>query len=152
MQTVGFKMGVLILLAVALVSLIPVVGSFVIAPFVALAVGAVAGRSASRMADAGAANQATKAGAFTGIGALLGSILGLTILLLIIADNPAMQEAIRNSEPHPEARIPYAWMAPLAALGGIVGGFVVGLFDLLLATVGGLLAGLLYDHNRKVPV
>ena len=60
-----------------------------------------------------------------------------------------MQETIRNSEPHPEARVPYEWMGPLAALGGIVGGFLFGLFDLVLLVVGGLIAGLLYGRQQN---
>ena len=47
MQTLGFKMGIPALIAVVVASLIPVVGSLVIAPVIALAVGAVAGRSAA---------------------------------------------------------------------------------------------------------
>ncbi len=150
MRTIGIRMGIVAFIAIVLVSLIPYVGSFVIAPIVALAVGSVAGRQAAALARTGATSEAAKTGALVGVGALVGSIIGLAILVMFIVDIPAVQEIIRNSEPNVEARIPYEWMVPLGGLTGVVVGFFVGLFDLGLAFVGGLLAGWVFDHNRRV--
>ncbi len=150
MITIGIRMGIVAFVAIVLVSLIPYIGSFVLAPIVALAMGAAAGRRAAALARTGAANEAAKTGALVGVGALIGSIIGLAMLVMFVVDIPVVQEFIRTSEPNPEARIPYEWMAPLGGLAGVVVGFFVGLFDLGLAFVGGLLAGWVFDHNRRV--
>lgn len=151
MQANGFRMGVLAVVIVGLVSLVPYVGWFLIAPIVALMIGAAAGRQAAAATRSGTTGAGAKAGAKVGVGALIGSIIGVTILGLVLVNIPGAPEFIRSSEPHPEARIPYEWMTGLGALTGVVVGFFVGLFDLFLSFVGGLLAAWVYDHNRRVP-
>jgi hypothetical protein len=121
-----------------------------LAPILALVVGAFAGWWVARERGSGAAERGAKAGAIAGTGALLGSIVGLAVLALVIGNIPEVQDAIRSSEPHPEARIPTGMIAPLAALGGIIGGFVLGLLDLVLAAAGGLAAALIYGRNHPV--
>ena len=55
-------------------------------------------------------------------GALTGAVIGLVALGWIAGRYPAFQELVRNSEPNPEARLPYDWIAPLgAATGGVIG-------------------------------
>ena len=81
MNIVNLLRGAIALVAVALVSLIPYVGSIVIAPVVVLMISAEAGRRAAARAGSRPANEAAKAGAIVGVGALIGSIVGLTILL-----------------------------------------------------------------------
>jgi hypothetical protein len=149
-QSGGFRYGVLALIAVALVSLIPYFGSFVIAPLVALAFGAVAGRRAAGLEGDRNTGGPAKAGALVGLGALIGSIIGLTLLVLFVVDIPAVQEYIRTSEPNLGARVPYEWMMPIGALMGIVVGFLAGLFDLVVAVLGGLIAGWVYHNNHPV--
>lgn len=150
-QSGGFKYAFIALVAVSLVSLVPYFGSFVIAPLIALAVGAVAGRHAAALAGNRTTGQAVRAGSLVGLGALIGSIIGLTLLVLFIVDIPAVQDFIRTSEPNPEARIPSEWLMPLGTLMGIVVGFLAGLFDLVVAVVGGLVAGWIYHNNHSVP-
>lgn len=151
MKSGALKLSILAFVVVTLVSLIPYLGTFVIAPLAALAIGAAAGRRAATVARDRAANEAAWAGTLVGVAALIGSIVGLALLITFVVDIPAVQEFIRSSEPNPEARIPYEWMVPLGALSGVVVGFFVGLFDLLLALGGGLVAGWIVNHNRAVP-
>lgn len=117
----------------------------------ALVIGAAAGRQAAAETRSSASVAGAKAGAKVGVGALVGSMIGIAILGLVLVNIPGVPEFIRSSEPHPEARIPYEWMTGLGALTGVVVGFFVGLFDLFLSFVGGLLAAMVYDHNRRVP-
>src|SRR5690349_7673619 len=112
-QSTGFRYAVMALIGVALVSLIPYYGSFVIAPLAALAIGAVAGRRAAAVAGDRTTNEAVRAGALVCLGATIGSIIGLTILVLFVVDIPAVQDFIRSSEPNPEARIPFEGIMPL---------------------------------------
>jgi hypothetical protein len=89
------------------------------------------------------------AGAVAGLGALLAGVVAFTVLGSLFAGDPAVQEFVRASEPHPEARLPYAWIPLLgAALGGLVG-LGVGLFHLVLATLGGLAVGVLSGAERR---
>lgn len=53
----------------------------------------------------------------------------------------------RPAEPHPEARIPLAWIAPLAGAGGLLGGLLLGLGNLALAAIGALAAAALRNGS-----
>jgi hypothetical protein len=150
-QSRAFTYAVLALVIVAVVSLLPYFGSFLIAPLVALALGAMVGQRAAVGAGNRTTAEAARAGSLVGLGALVGSIVGLTILVLFVVDIPAVQDYIRASEPNPEARIPYDWMVPLGTLMGIVVGFLAGLFDLVCAVVASLVAGWVYHNNHPVP-
>jgi hypothetical protein len=81
-------------------------------------------------------------GAWAGVGALVSLTLVFAVVFFVIGSNPAVQEFVRASEPHPEARLPYETIAPLAAGVGALLGLVVGFFSLAAALVGGLLADL----------
>jgi hypothetical protein len=76
-----------------------------LASVAALAIGAVAGWWISKARGEGSAAQGVSAGVIAGSGALLGSIVGLAVLALVIGNIPEVQEAVRASEPHAEARI-----------------------------------------------
>ena len=119
-----------------------------LAPFAALVIGAVAGWWVVRPQDEDAPVIGVKAGAAAGVGALLGSIAGLAVLALWIGNIPEVQTYIQNSEPHPEARIPAGWIAPLGALAGVVVGFIGGLFDLVLSSIAGLVAGAIHGSSQ----
>jgi hypothetical protein len=147
-NTYSLKMAVLALAVVALISLIPYIGAFVFAPVVALVIATVAGRHAARMATSSPATAATKAGALVGVGALAGAVIGLGALVLVVVNIPGVQEFIRASEPNPEARLPYEWIMPIGALAGIIVGAIVGLFDLALSVVAGLVAGWMHNQNH----
>ena len=123
-----------------------------LASLAAIVLGAIAGWWTSKARAEGSAVRGAKAGAIAGVGALLGSIIGLAVLALVIGNIPAVQEAVRASEPHPEARIPTSLIAPLAALGGVIGGFVLGLVDLALSAVSGLVAALIYGCKHPTTV
>jgi len=123
-----------------------------LASLAAIVLGAIAGWQVSKARGEGTAARGAAAGAWAGVGALLGSIVGLAVLALVIGIIPEIQDAIRASEPHPEARIPPSLIAPLAALGGVIGGFVLGLVDLAFSAVSGLVAALIYNRQHPATV
>jgi hypothetical protein len=127
---------------VLVATLVPGVGPPLLAPVAALGIGAAAAWS-RRHAAYGTLGQAAGAGLVAGVGGLLASLAVFTVLGFVLGGDPAVQEFVRASEPHPEARLPYGWIAPLgAALGGFVG-LGVGLANLALSAIGGLVAGML---------
>jgi hypothetical protein len=111
-------------------------------PAVLLAVGLLAGwlatRSAERSAQAG-----TRAGAAAGFGALLAVTLTLGALTAWLAADPVVQELVRLSEPHPEARLAPALIPWLGAGVGALLGLLIGAESFATALCGGLLADLL---------
>jgi hypothetical protein len=119
-----------------------------LAPFAALVIGAVAGWWVVRPQEGDAPVHGVKAGTAVGVGALLGSIAGLAVLALWMGNIPEVQAYIQNSEPYPEARIPTEWIAPLGTLAGVIIGFVVGLFDLALSAIAGLVAGAIHGGSQ----
>lgn len=127
-------------LLVFVLSCVPVVGAMLLAPLAAVVLGALAGRSAVRVPGAGL-GAAFNAGAIVGVGALLASMGALAVFGFGVSLDPGVQEAIRATEPHPEARVPYAWVAPLGASFGAFIGLLVGVVGLVVASVGGLAVG-----------
>src|ERR1700694_863398 len=129
------------LITVMALTFVPAVGPFVLAPLASMVIGAAAARAVTGV-QASALGPATTAGAIAGIGALLASIVAFALLGFGMGLDPWMQAFVRNSEPHPEARIPYEWIAPLgAALGGFAG-LAMGLINLALSSLGGTIMGL----------
>ena len=123
------------------VSLVPGVGLVVLAPLTALVVGAAATRVRLHEGQA-TLGPAVSAALIVGLGALVASVAAAVLLGFALGSDPAVQELVRASEPHPEARLPYAWIAPLAATLGGFAGLALGLCNLALAAFGGLLAAL----------
>jgi hypothetical protein len=119
-----------------------------LAPVVALVFGAIAGWWLAATRGEHTAQSGVQAGGIVGLAALLGSIIGLAVLALWVGNIPEVQTFVQNSEPHPEARIPTEWIAPLGALAGVVVGFFAGLFDLALSALAGWAAGALYGYNH----
>lgn len=121
-----------------------------LAPLAALVLGAIAGWSVyteRREVTRDTSGLGARAGIIVGIGALLGSIVGLAVLALWIGNIPEVQAYVQASEPHPEARIPVDWIAPLGALAGVIVGFLAGLLELALAAGAGWIAGLLHQNQ-----
>jgi uncharacterized membrane protein YeaQ/YmgE (transglycosylase-associated protein family) len=121
-----------------------------VAPFVALILGAIAGWWVARSRTESPAAMGAKAGAIVGTAALIGSIIGLAVLAFFVGNIPEVQSYVQSSEPHPEARIDTEWIAPLGALAGVVVGFIVGVFDLILSAVAGWIAGVIYGQAHHV--
>ena len=101
MGRVGLTMAGLALVTVALSTLIPVIGSLVIAPLTALIIGAGAGWWASKVLGYGTAGRGAGAGAIAGLGALIGSVIGVVVLATIVGNSPEaqrqFQEGIENA-------------------------------------------------------
>lgn len=123
-----------------------------LAPLAAILMGAGAGWWVSSTRPEHTAGSAARAGAWVGLGALLGSIAGLAVLALWIGNIPEVQAFVQSSEPHPEARIPIDWVAPLGALAGVIVGFIAGVVDLVLSWIAGWIAGMLTTRNVSAHV
>ena len=167
MARVGLIMAAVAFIVVALTSLIPLVGAFLVAPLAALAIGAGAGWWASKVLGGGSAGRGAGAGAITGVGALFGSVVGLALLAAMfgnsVGNNPDFQQQLQqgiedaqeqNPDPQaPDIEIPEisgGAVTGAAGVVGAVGGFCFGLVDLLLAVLGGLLGGFIYGRNNPV--
>ncbi len=144
-------LAILAFIVVALATPFQVLG-LPLAPIAALVIGAYAGWRTARFHVEGAASWGAKAGAIVGIGALLGSIVVLVVLATALGSQTGIQEYIRASEPHPEARIPVEAIAPLAAAGGALTGLLLGLGDLVLSAIGGLFAAVIYNRQHPAGV
>ncbi len=124
---------------VGLLSLVPGIGLFGLGPLAALVLGGVAGyRSAS-----GPGSSGLRAGLAAGVGALIGTIVFVAAASLALGGNPAIHELVRASEPHPEARVPFEWIQPLAAVLGVFVGLIVGVGNLVAAAIGGFVGALI---------
>jgi hypothetical protein len=154
MGRVGLTMAALAFVTVALSMLIPGLGAICVGPITAIAIGAGAGWWASKTLGGGTAGRGAGAGAIAGLGALFGAAVGLTVLLAIAGNNPEVQQGIlegleQAQQQNPDAQLPEGLNpAALLGAGGAIGGFCFGLFYLFLATIGGLIAGLIYGRNR----
>lgn len=157
MGRVGLIMALISLVVVALASIVPVLGTVVIAPLASLILGAVAGWWASKALGYGTAGRGAAAGAIAGTGALIGSVVGVLLLASIFAgSNPQLDQDFQRAleearQQDPNAEIPDMSLGALAGLGGGIAGFCFGLFDLFLATIGGLIAGAVTGRNAQPP-
>jgi hypothetical protein len=141
-----FLLATIAFVVVAATSAVQLLG-LPVAPLAALALGALAGWFAAAEGEGGW-RAALRAGAVVGAGALLGAVAGLTVPALIAGSLPDVQAYVQASEPHPEARIPTAWIAPLAGVGGVLGGLILGIGDLALAAIGAVGAAALRNSSR----
>jgi hypothetical protein len=115
------------------------------APALSLVIGATAAWWV-RSTSGASTTQATLSGAIAGLGAVAASVAAFAFYGWNFGNDPAIQEWIRNSEPYPEARVPYDWIARLSAVAGVLVGLAAGLINLALAAVGGLFVGLWAQH------
>ena len=118
------------------------VGLFVAMPLVAIVAAGFAGYRACHR-PGGTAGDGTIAGFVVGVGVLIGAVIGLTALGWIAGNYPEFQELVRNSEPNPDARLPYDRIAPLGAATGALIGCLTGLTSLIAATIAGLVTAAL---------
>lgn len=147
MDRTTLLLALLTFIVVALATPVQILG-LPLAPIAGLIIGMYAGWRAARGHIPSGAGDGLRAGALVGLGALLGSVIALTVMAAVIGSLPGVQDAVRLSEPHPEARIPVEMIAPLAALGGVVGGLALGLVELALAALGGAAGALIYTQRH----
>ena len=121
-------------------SFVPVVGVLVLAPAAAILTGGLAAHFALRTSGA-SLSTAAAAGASAGAGALVASVAAFALLGFGLGLDPGIQDLVRASEPYPEARLPYNWIAPAAATVGALLGLLAGIGNLVLATATGLVTG-----------
>jgi hypothetical protein len=128
------------------------VGLFVVMPLVAIVAASFAGYAAWHK-PGGSIGDGAIAGFVVGVGVLIGAVIGLTALGWIAGNYPEFQELVRNSEPNPDARIPYDWMAPLGAATGALIGVLSGLTYLVPATLAGLVTAAVgsMTHRTAAP-
>ncbi|MHB1133510.1 MAG: hypothetical protein ACYC4L_14155 [Chloroflexota bacterium] len=125
-------------LIVGALSLVPGVGMFGLAPLAAAVIGGYVAWRAAR--HSGSASRGTALAVTAGLGAMLGTAVFLAVAATVLGSLPAVQDLIRASEPHPEARLPYEWIAPVAAMGGVVVGLLLGFGNLVLAAFAGFIS------------
>jgi hypothetical protein len=152
MARAGWSMAALALVATGLSALIPVIGTIIIGPLAAIIIGAGAGWWASKLAGAGTAGRGAGAGSIAGLGAFLGAIIGTVVLFSIFGNNPEFQQQFQEGlneaqQQNPDAQLPALNPAAIAGAGGAVFGFCVGLFNIFLSMIGGLIAGLVYGNR-----
>jgi hypothetical protein len=135
----GKTAAIVAFVVVGVASLVPEVGLFGLGPLAALVIGAVAGYQAASSSG----SSGVRAGVTAGIGALIGTTLFVAVASLILGGDAAIQDFVRASEPNPEARVPYEWIQPLAAVLGIFVGLVVGVVNLIASAIGGFVATLI---------
>ncbi len=153
MARVGLIMAGLALVTVTLSMLIPLLGWFLVAPLTALIIGAGAGWWASKVMGYGTAGRGAGAGALAGLGALFGAVIGLVLLALLAADNPDLQREFdrmleQTRQQNPDQNIGEVPAGAVLTVAAVFGGGCIGLVNLLLSTLGGLVAGVVYGRNR----
>jgi hypothetical protein len=149
MGRVGLIMAALAFVTVALSMLIPGLGALCVGPLTALLIGSGAGWWASKVLGSGNAGRGAGAGAIAGLGALFGAAVGLTVLASIVGTDPQFQQQLQDQfAQDPNVQLPEGFNpAALVGVGGAIGGFCIGLFYLVLAVIGGLIAGLVYGNR-----
>lgn len=160
MARVGLIMAGLALVTVTLSMLIPVLGWFIVAPLTALIVGAGAGWWASKVMGYGTAGRGAGAGTLAGMGALFGAVIGAVLFAIIASRNPSLQrqysdilnQAIEQSQQQNPGQdvgaLRNVGVGTVLGIGGAIGGGCIGLVNLFLAMLGGLVAGVVYGRNR----
>ena len=133
---------VVAVVVVGAASLVPGLGFFILAPLAALLIGAVAAYRTASRTDYSSTSAGLGSALSAGFGALLGTAVFIAVAALALGSVPEIQEFVRASEPHVEAQIPYEWIAPLAAVLGAFVGLLLGLMNLCVAAVGGLIGAL----------
>lgn len=160
MARVGLIMAGLALVTVTLSMLIPLLGWFIVAPLTALLIGAGAGWWASKVMGYGTAGRGAGAGTLAGLGALFGAMIGAVLFAAIASQNPTMQREYSNTidqiieqsqQQNPEQDVGAlrdVGVGTVLTIGGAIGGGCIGLVNLFLAMLGGLVAGVVYGRNR----
>jgi hypothetical protein len=146
MKRYGLVMAAVALVVVGGITLIPAVGTFVLGPIAAFFMGGLAAALALR-SPAVAKGDGGRIALIAGAGAFIGTVAACAALGMILSSFPSIQEAVRMSEPHPEARVPFEWMESLGAAAGTLVGLLVGAANLVLSLVGGLVGGTLVRHG-----
>jgi hypothetical protein len=144
-QVYGVGLG---LAVVGAANLVPVIGTFGLAPFAALVVGGYVAFRRGRHEGA-TFGDAVRGSGWAGLGSLLGTAAVLTLAFFAIGAIPAVQEYARMSEPHPEARLPYEMIPVVGAATGALAGLFLGAVNLGLALVGGFVGGALAGASRQ---
>ncbi len=158
MARVGWSMAALALVVTLLSSLIPLLGTFIIAPLATIIIGAGAGWWASKRLGSGGAGRGAGAGSIAGLGAFLGTTIGTVIIFSIMGGNQGFQQqfltALQDAQQqNPGTELPPIDRETLASAAAVIGGglgFCVGLFNIFLSMLGGLIAGAVYG-KRDTP-
>ena len=147
-QMYGVGLG---LAVVGAANLVPVVGTFGLAPFAALVVGGIVAYRLGRRPGA-TFGDAVRGSGWAGLGGLIGTAAVLTLAFLALGSVPEIQEYARMSEPHPEARLPYGMIPIVGAATGALAGAFLGAFNCALAIVGGFVGGALAGSQRDAAI
>jgi hypothetical protein len=148
----GLIFGLTALVLVLAVSWIPAIGVLLVAPLVVLGLATAAGYLAVRWgAPAARIGGATMAGALTGVGALVGSMLFFIIAISLVRwITPNFEQEIIEEfrAEQPDITITPEQVGAILTVAMPLAGFCVGLVELLLALGFGALGGWLALRNQ----
>ncbi len=157
MARAGWSMALLALVVTALSALIPLIGTFIIGPLATIIIGAGAGWWASKRLGSGGAGRGAGAGAIAGLGAFIGATIGTVIIFSILSGSPdgraqisSILAQMQQEDPTLNQLSSDDLASAISVLGGGLG-FCVGLFNIFLAMIGGLIAGLVYGKRDTPP-
>lgn len=124
------------------------IGPSLTIPTISLAIGLVAGWLAAD-GTTQSTQAGTRAGAAAGVGALFAVTLVCAGLLAWLGRDPAVQQLVQLSEPHPEARLAPETIPWLGAGVGTLLGLAIGAQSFATALFGGLIADLLRGRSDR---
>jgi len=150
----GLIFGVIGLIVVLAVAFIPIIGPLICGPVVAVIIGAIAGYYGVRWsAGTPGISRGVLAGTLSGVGMLLGAVIGYTILISMMRNNPLFQEQLQEAlRQQPNAKIDPAALDTIIGIVGPAVGFCFGILNLLLGLAFGAFGGWLAVRNRPQPL
>lgn len=153
----GLIFGLVGLVAVIIVSFVPLIGALLCGPGTALIVGGLAGYFALRWsATPAGVGQGALAAAIAGVGILIGTVLFIIVSFSLIQNDPSFQnildQAIQQQlDRQPDVSVSAEDMAAMVRTFVPITGFCFGIINLVIALVGGLLGALIGRRTPAAP-
>jgi hypothetical protein len=147
----GLLFGLIALIMVPLVSIIPTVGLLICGPVLAIGLAVGAGYLAIRWSDLrSGVGSGVLAGAFTGLGALVGSIVFFVAAIAFVSASPELRDLVFEQAlaQNPSAGISKEQLANILPFVGVLLGSCVGLVELVFALGAGALGAWLAVRQR----
>ena len=147
----GLLFGLIALITVPLVSIIPTVGLLICGPVLAIGLAVGAGYLAIRWGDLrSGVGSGVLAGAFTGLGALIGSIVFFVAAIAFVSASPELRDLVFEQAlaQNPNVNISKEQLANILPYVGVLLGSCVGLVELVFALGAGALGAWLAVRQR----
>ena len=152
----GLIFGLVGLFAVIIVGFVPLLGILLCGPGTALVVGGLAGYFALRWSEAPVGSgQGALAGAIAGVGTLIGSTLFVIIAFSILRSDPSFQDSLNQAaeqlQQQPDVAVSPQDLQTMVSTFMPIVGVCLGIINLVVALVGGLLGALFANRSRATP-